>query len=496
MKVLLTVPPFVEEGLEMACKESIGVCYLAAVLRARGFHVDILDADLLKLSPSGAVDRICAGGYDLIGFSSLEGTIESTEVIVECLRAKGVTAHIVLGGYFPTLTTEETLQRLKGIDTVIRGEGEYALLKLTQHLSEGRDWHELGSVAYRRNGEVVLNDNARAFPIDDLPFPVRDLLPEVLRRGGVCGVVGSRGCFGACSFCCVHSLHKTCDLPSWRGRAVSSIVEEVRVLVRQWGVDSISFYDSNFIGPGRAGVARTYEIAQEMMNRVPGVRFAISSRPDQVEEDLFRFLKRAGMSEVFIGIESMSQDSLDLYEKRVTVEQNRRAVEILEGLEINYRPGFIFYEPFMTLDQVRENIDFLRVLLDSRFCNKFHFFKALRVYRGAPIEALLQKRGVLARNGWHNAYRWQDPSVAEFIRLSGRIGAKMLPLMERVRFLDPDARKRFDRLIGRWSLDVHEAVLNVVRSGGGNSTAELIELSLKAEKELQRIERTLSFMCN
>lgn len=496
MKILLTVPPFVEEGLEMASKESIGVCYLAAVLRGHGFQVDILDADLLKLSPLEAVNNICTGQYDLIGLSSLEGTIESTEAMVEGLRKQGVTAHIVLGGYFPTLATEESLQRLNGVDTIIRGEGEHTLLRLARYLSEGKDWHDLESLAYLRNGEVIINENARAFAIDEVPFPARDLLPEVLRRGGVCGVVGSRGCFGACSFCCVHSLNKACDLPHWRGRAVESIIEEVQLLVDEWGVNSISFYDSNFIGPGKAGIARTYEIAEEMTRKVPGVRFAISARPDQVEEDLFRFLKEAGMSEVFIGIESMSQASLNLYEKRTTVEQNRKAVEILERLEINYRPGFILYEPFITLDQIQENIDFLRVLLDSRFCNKFHFFKGLRVYRGSPLESTLQRSGVLKRNGWHNAYQWQDSSVSEFVRLSGRIGAKMLPLLEKARFLDPASRKTMDRLIGKWSLDVHEGVLDVVNGGNNKGTDELVALSLKAEKDLSRIERALSFLCN
>lgn len=490
MRILLVVPPFLEEGLEMEAKESIGIGYLASVLRGQGSEVDLLDADLLQLNAEEAVKRICAKTYELIGFSLLEGTIESAVEILKGLRQKGFSSHVVLGGYFSTLVTEELLMELPEVDSIIRGEGEYPLSLLAESLRDRKDWRDLEGLAYREGDRVIVNPRRASFDLDELPFPSRDLLPEVLRRGGVAGLVGSRGCFAHCSFCCINAFHRASGTPGWRGRSPERIVDEMEALIERWNVKTLSFYDSNFIGPGKEGPLRAYAIGEEILRRNLQIDFALSTRPDQVEEGLFRFLKKAGLKEVFLGIESMSQKSLDLYKKGTTVDQNRRAVEILEKLEIPYRPGFILYEPYVTLDQIRENLAFLKELVNSRYCNKYHFFKGLRVYRGSPLERKLQDKGILKRKGWHNTYPWQDPSVARFIYITGQLAPKMLSLMEKEKALNARGRKNLDRLLGQWSIHLYEEVLALMETHS-DQPDRWIDVSLKADERLSRIERTI-----
>jgi len=400
-----------------------------------------------------------------------------------------VNAHVVLGGYLPTLVTGELLDELPEIDSIIRGDGEHTLLALAQSLSDGKDWRDLEGISYRDGNQGIINGNRVPADLDALPFPARDLLPEVLFRGGVPGVVASRGCFASCSFCCINSFHKASGAPGWRGRSPERIVDEIETLVKRWQVKMISFYDSNFIGPGAHGSLRAYEIGEEILKRGLQIDFALSTRPDQVEEELFRSLKQAGLKEVFLGIESMSQESLNLYKKKTTVQQNRRAVETLEKLEVYYRPGFILYEPYITLDQIRENLAFLKELVNHRYCNKHHFFKGLRIYRGSPLEKTLHRRGILKRNGWHNTYRWQDPSVARFIYLTGLLAPKMLPVMEKDKALNASGRRNLDRLLGQWSLSVYEDILALMETQS-NGPDQWMNLVLRVDQRLARIERT------
>lgn len=490
MRILLVVPPFLEEGLEMEAKESIGIGYLASMLRGRGFEVDLLDADLYQLKVEETVQRICSKKYEMIGLSLLEGTIESAVEILKGLRQRGVHSHIVLGGYFPTLIPEELLMELPEVDSIIRGEGEFTLLALAESLRDGKDWKGLEGIAFRDGGGVVLNPNRVTFDLDEIPFPARDLLPEVLKRGGVAGLVASRGCFAHCSFCCINSFQKASGSPGWRGRSPERIVDEIEALIEGWHVKTVAFYDSNFIGPGKEGPLRAFAFGEEILRRGLEIDFALSTRPDQIEKDLFRFLKKAGLKEVFLGIESMSQKSLDLYRKGTTVEQNRRAMELLEELEIYYRPGFILYEPYVTLDQIRQNLAFLKELINARYCNKYHFFKGLRVYRGSPLERKLQARGILKRNGWHNTYSWQDPALARFIYLTGQLAPKMLSVMEREGALTVKGRRALDRLLGQWSIHLHEEVLALMETPS-DQPDRWIDLSLRAEEKLARIERTI-----
>ena len=487
MNIALVVSPYVDQDLEMACKESIGVCYLAAVLRRHGFTVTILDADLLRLDATETAAWICSASYDIVGFSVLEGTIESLDEIIRILQQKELSAHIVLGGYFPTMMVREVLQRIERVDCIILGEAEYSLLNLAVALRDKQDWHKVKGIAYRKRTEIIVNPCDQVKPVDELPFPDRDLLPEVLRRGGVTGIVGSRGCFASCSFCCINSFSKKSGISGWRGRSPVNIGDELELLVGKWGVRSISFYDGNFIGPGKAGIDRAYRIGEEIIKRNLDIHFAISTRADQVDADLFSFLKKAGLSEVFIGLESMTQRILDLYEKNITVEINKKAVRTLEECKVYFRPGFILYEPHITMKEIKENVDFLAEMVEMKYCNKFFFFKAVRIYRGSVLEKKFDKEGILIKNNWHVVYEWMDPMVGEFIRITGSICSQVVPLVQIIQSFDSEMKRYFETLLGKWNIQVHRSVLRLMENGSLSSDV-FMDLSVKASDELRGIK--------
>lgn len=495
MRVVLVVPPYADTNLEMACKESIGVCYLATVLRQHGIGVKIVDADLLGLSCSEAADRILEGGYDLIGFSVFEGTIESVEAILQLLEKGGEKGHLLLGGYFPTMMAREILESIPRVDAVVLGEAEFALLEVAAALRDGKDWRQVAGVAYRDNQQIRINPCAKPPPVDRLPFPDRDLLPEVLKRGGVTGIVGSRGCFEKCSFCCMGPFGQISGNGSWRGRSVSSICDELEQLVESWGVRSISFYDGNFIGPGKAGIERAYRIGAEIINRNLDIHFAISTRADQIDKKLLLHLKQAGLSEVFIGLESMTQRILDFYDKRTRVEDNQRALQTLEECRVYFRPGFILYEPHITLAEIRENLDFLTTMIDMHYCNKFFFFKALRVYRGSTMEQKLHREGILRKNKWHVVYEWLHPEVGEFIRITGAVCSQVVGYVRMIQAFDTGIRRYFETLLGKWNIQVHAAALQLVERGPVSQKAYL-DLSVNAADELKSINRKIErYVC-
>ena len=490
MNVALVVPPYADTDLEMACKESIGVCYLAAALRLHEFEVEIIDADLFGYTSEQTAERIGSGNYDLIGFSVLEGTIESVEVIVALLEQNEEQGHLTLGGYFPTMMAEELLRELPRVDSVILGEAEYTLVQLADTLQNGQDWKNVAGVVSRSEKGVRSNPCTPEEDIDQLPFPARDLLPEVLRRGGVAGIVGSRGCFERCAFCCMNKFTKISGTTGWRGRDVKPICDELEELVEKWGVRSVSFYDGNFIGPGQRGRDRAYAIGEEIIRRNLDIHFAISTRANQVEEALFLHLKEAGLSEVFVGLESMTQRILDLYEKHTLVEDNVRAVETLESCKIFFRPGFILYEPHISLKEIRENITFLSSMVDMHYCNKFFFFKALRVYRGSSMEEKLQSEGILIRNKWHAVYDWRYPQVGEYISITGSICSQIVQYVQTIQSFESDLKRYFETLLGKWNIQVHQAALDLVEQGAVTEQSYL-DLSINAADELKVIKQKM-----
>ena len=96
------------------------------------------------------------------------------------------------------------------------------------------------------------------------------------------------------------------------------------------------------------------------MDKGLNIKFGIECRVNDVEDKTIGILVKAGLKDVFLGVESGSQRSLDKFRKFTKVEDNKMAINILRryGIEPNY--GFIMFEPDSTLADVRANFEFLK----------------------------------------------------------------------------------------------------------------------------------------
>ena len=123
--------------------------------------------------------------------------------------------------------------------------------------------------------------------LDSLPFPVRDLLPEVLEQTGYASLLSSRGCYGRCTFCSVNAFFARFGA-KYRMRSVENVLAEMEELQRNYGVRNFAFNDANFIC-GRKGRERAFEFAEALLKRGIKARFSIQCRVNDVEKELLRF---------------------------------------------------------------------------------------------------------------------------------------------------------------------------------------------------------------
>jgi len=78
--------------------------------------------------------------------------------------------------------------------------------------------------------------------------------------------------------------------------------------------------------------------------------------------------RRRGLVGVYLGVESGSPAGLRTMNKRVTVEQNLRAIAILKKLDLTCDMGFMLFDPDSTIDSVQENISFLHGVTGDGSC--------------------------------------------------------------------------------------------------------------------------------
>src|SRR4029079_17438902 len=131
----------------------------------------------------------------LIGFSLIfQSYVTWFGTLIRHLRDGGVSCHFTMGGHFPSLSSERTLELLPELDSVVRFEGEDTLLELVDFLSTGRDWRGLLGMAYRQEGAVVMSAmRPLVEDLDRLPYPERTFTRNAILGRYATPMLASRG---------------------------------------------------------------------------------------------------------------------------------------------------------------------------------------------------------------------------------------------------------------------------------------------------------------
>ncbi|HHT9118252.1 MAG TPA: B12-binding domain-containing radical SAM protein [Candidatus Hypogeohydataceae bacterium YC38] len=422
--------------------------YIVSLLRSKGIGVELLDAHLLGLSVQDTLKELVkkfVGAYcntPLLGVH-LVYLWEKTEEVFDLLskiKSLSPRIHINLYGYYPTFAFREILSRYPFIDSITLGEPEYPFLKLAQTITRLPPTpYSLPPVKGLALRDVEFHTPHSEFhtPPDDLPFPDRSLLPLYQEKGLATYILGSRGCYGRCTFCYVSPFYG-----GWRGRSPQNIFEELKDLYEN-GVRYFYFADANFFGPGRAGRERAKELADIILTGGLNIRFGMECRANDLEEDSLSRLVEAGLREVFLGIESACDPTLKRFRKDTSQEVNRRAIGLLRHFGIEPNLGFIMFEPHTSLKDIRTNFEFLKdarllrspAITAHLLSHKQTLFMGTADYhtcrdRASALSRVDRPEGLSLRQDEYEAhYDFEDPGVKSFYEVASRLCNEVLSLL-------------------------------------------------------------------
>lgn len=458
--------------------ENLGTRYLAAVLVQHSYSAEIV-AFSMASDIDGIVQRVQVVRPRLVGLS-MTFQYRAREFLALAAKVRSVLpgVHITAGGHFATCAATDLLHDYPALDSVVRGEGEYTLLELVQKLDNPEAWSEIAGLAYRHAGEVVENPPRPLIAdLDSLPFPARTLpLPQCLGVG-CAAILGSRGCYRDCAFCSIHAFYRVSTGKAQRFRSMPNLVDEMELLYEQ-GVRFFFFNDDEWFPLGKARQARVAALQGELLQRRLDVIMSIRCRADDVEEDLFRRLRDTGVVAVYVGVESGSDRSLRFLNKRTTVAQNRRAMEVLDRLDMLAGFGMIFFDPESTVEDIRANIDFCREVTGAG--QAFLSLGRLEMYAGTAILELFRRQGRLHGDYLAWDYTIADPRVEKLFRLV------IATMSQRFYARDGLARRCAEayteqvvckHLLGRWGdIGVDGQLHHIIARANAHSLAMLEEM--------------------
>ena len=359
-KILLIRPAPEKEQFGDESFLPLGLGYIAAILRKNNFDVKVFDLLIDKKSDDEVLNFIKYFLPSIIGFSAVTPVVNSAYRLAEKIKKTFPDIFLIIGGPHASALPEEPLNNF--FDFVIIGEGENTIIDLLNNLNNPE---KVKGIAYKQNGNMQITE-PREFitALDDLPFPARDLFPELkLYRGQealgsrvpVGSILTSRGCPFSCTFC-----FKAIFGNKFRARSPENILLEWIHLIKDYKVKEIAIVDDSFT----TDVNRVIKFCDLLIKEKLKVRWSCPNgiRIDIGDIDMLKKMKEAGCYRVALGIESGNQEVLDKIGKRIKIEQIIKMVENCKRVGIKTMGFYMLGNPGEDEKTMQQTIDFAKKL--------------------------------------------------------------------------------------------------------------------------------------
>lgn len=323
-KVILFFPrPW--PGSDNAGRLPFSLLHLASYLERKKdpFEVHLIDE---RVTPNltKEIEKIDWNEVICAGISSFTGIqIKHGMKIADHIRSKSPTTPIVWGGWHPSLMAEQTVAD-DHVDIVVRGLGEETFRDLIYAIRDKKPLSEVQGINYKINGKSYKTcDRPLADYLGDLRINYK--LTDVNRflykqpwADKCIGMITSLGCPYNCSFCSVVVTYNRKTF----FRELDVVLDEIQYLIKEHGVNGITFDDDNFL----VHPNRIRDMCREFIKRGFNIKWDAGAHVNILmthftDEDL-KLLKDSGCQQLYIGAESGSDEVLEILNKRANVEKS------------------------------------------------------------------------------------------------------------------------------------------------------------------------------
>ena len=345
--------------------------YVGSVLRNQGHDIYYLNN----------IDDVDA--YDCIIMSSSIVCHESELSEIKKIKDR---SKIIVVGSFATNSSKNYLDL--GVK-IIFGEPEFYFLR-----------NELSQILEKKNNQTfnsILTDNQN---IDDLPVPCWDIvIDRLLFSGGLTKrtcipIMSERGCPYSCFNYCTYPLAQG-RVP--RSRTPKAIVEEIKYWNDEYGVNEFVFRDPVF----SIDRERTLSLANMIIDQKLDLKLTIETHLNNLDYDLIKLLKKAGVFIIRVGIESANDDVIkDAKRFSIKKSKEKEKVEMIRSFGIKVIGMYILGFETDTKESCLRTIKYAKEL--NTYIAVFSVFTP---YPGTPIYLKFKEK--ITTNKYEDFNQWR-----------------------------------------------------------------------------------------
>jgi radical SAM superfamily enzyme YgiQ (UPF0313 family) len=336
---------------------------------------------------------------EIIGITCCSSTSKSAQAVANIAKSLNKDCTVIIGGPHPSLIRKEALADTN-IDIVIKGEGEDTIVDLLNKIGNNETIENVKGIIYRANNEIKENPDREPIQnLDKLAFPAKwaeEILIDYEKYpASVCNaILTSRGCIGNCLFCGSHAVFSR----KTRFRSPEDIVEEIQFLQKK-GVTIFEILDDTFGING--DILR--KLCRLLTEKCQGIKWKCETRVDLITEENLALMKKAGCTEIEIGIESGNNEVLKQIRKNITIEQAMATAKIIKKKGIVVCANFLIGLPMDTIQTINDTYKAMQKI-DGKIN-----FSIFTPYPGSEGFEYCKKANIMDCEGDPSLYNHQSP---------------------------------------------------------------------------------------
>ena len=334
----------------------------ATLLREDGHNVEIIDANALKKQPRSQYWSELDAEAVIVTTSSLDKwqcPFLNLDAVKDILVQLNPNIFVILNGAHGTTSTEYVFTELNP-NLIVRGEPEFTNREIIRKLSAKENYFSLAGISYKASGKIIDNPIPPPIDVDQLPLPAYDLIEMPRYNYELMGnrfiiMETSRGCPFRCKFCLLNMYRK-----KYSARNIESVLDEVEMLQKRYGIRNIFFYDLEFVLPKKR--ERAIDFCKAILKRKLKFKWAIQTRVDSVNNEVLFWMRKAGCVLIHYGVESGNPDILKTTQKGIRIDQIQRAFKETRKNGIRSLDYFLFGHPTEKREDILRTIQFAKEL--------------------------------------------------------------------------------------------------------------------------------------
>jgi len=360
----------------------LNLIHLASVLSNNGFEPIIINSHLEKDVLSTIKNYLpdCL----FVGISILTGEIPEAYEIMKFIKENSKVP-IVVGGWHCTLFPEQTAE-CEYVDYLVAGEGEDYIVEIAKIIKDG---HSVNNKIFEKKildleklptTNYALDPNIEKYVNNFLTDKLTQYVKKPMRW---LPYDSSRGCPSLCTFCINVVTGNTC----YRKKSAEKVITDIEHIVKRYNLSHLKIIDDNFF----VDINRVRIICQAIVAKGLNITWDAECRCDyfndnMINEETLQLLKKSGLVQLTLGVESGSVKTLKLMKKGLIPEQGENAIRICDEHGIIPRCSFMIEVPGEAMDDIRKTIDFVKRLRRYK-----HFTCGLQIFRPYPKCELTDK---------------------------------------------------------------------------------------------------------